>query len=191
MKKLIMLVVIAVSLALIIAAAGILYDQFGSDYIPQQMATHPQETEQIQSVKAPDFTAYDLDGNEVHLHDYLGKPIVLNFWTSWCGPCQMEMPEFQNKYLELGERVQFLMVNMTDGMRETLQIASAFVEENGYTFPVFFDTASDAANTYGVYSLPTTYFIDGEGNAVAQASGAIDATILQRGIDMILPVTEN
>ena len=153
--------------------------------MPQQLSTQPQETEQIQIVKAPDFTAYDLDGNEVHLYDYLGKPIVLNFWASWCGPCQMEMPEFQDKYLELGERVQFLMVNMTDGMRETLQIASDFIEENGYTFPVFYDTASDAANTYGVYSLPTTYFIDGEGYAVAQATGAIDAETLQRGIDMI------
>ena len=50
---------------------------------------------------APDFTVYDIDGNEVHLTDYIGKPIVLNFWASWCGPCQMEMPDFQEKYLEL------------------------------------------------------------------------------------------
>jgi len=76
------------------------------------------------------------------------------------------------------------MVNMTSG-RETLSSAKAFITEKGYTFPVFYDTDSDAAATYGVYSLPTTYFIDAEGNAIAQAMGAIDADTLQRGIDMI------
>ena len=98
----------------------------------------------------------------------------------------MEMPDFQEKYLELGEEIHFLMVNMTDGSRETVEIASEFIAEQGYTFPVFFDTKLDAAMTYGAYSLPTTYFIDAEGYAVAQANGAIDAETLQRGIDMIV-----
>ena len=132
-----------------------------------------------------DFTVYDLDGNEVRLSDYIGKPVILNFWASWCGPCKMEMPDFQSKYQELGEEIQFLMINMTDGSRETTDSASAFISEQGYTFPVFYDTDSDAAIAYGAYSLPTTYFIDAEGNAVARASGAIDAETLQTGIDMI------
>lgn len=135
---------------------------------------------------APDFAVYDIDGNEVHLTDYIGKPIVLNFWASWCGPCQMEMPDFQEKYLELGEEIHFLMVNMTDGSRETVESASEFIEEQGYTFPVFYDKDSDAVMTYGAYSLPTTYFIDAEGYAIAQARGAIDGETLQKGIDMIL-----
>ena len=74
---------------------------------------------------------------------------------------------------------------MTDGDRETVETASAFIEAQGYTFPVFYDTASSAAITYSVYSLPTTYFIDADGNAIAQATGAIDAETLQKGIDMI------
>ncbi len=92
---------------------------------------------------------------------------------------------FQEKYLALGEEINFLMVNMTDGSRETVEIASEFIEEQGYTFPVFYDTESDAAMTYGAYSLPTTYFIDAEGYAIAQARGAIDGETLQKGIDMI------
>ena len=97
----------------------------------------------------------------------------------------MEMPDFNEKYLEIGEEVQFLIINMTDGSRETVETASAFIAEQSYSFPVFYDTDQDAASTYGVYSIPTTYFIDAEGSAIAQATGAIDAETLQRGIDMI------
>ena len=77
------------------------------------------------------------------------------------------------------------MVNMTDGQRETVEIASGFIEQKGYSFPVFYDTSSEAALTYGAYSLPTSFFIDAEGYVVAQAVGAINAATLQQGIDAI------
>jgi thiol-disulfide isomerase/thioredoxin len=147
--------------------------------------TAPTETGSQEPVMAPDFTVYDLEGNEVRLSDYFGKPIVLNFWASWCGPCKMEMPDFQEKYLALGTEINFLMINMTDGTRETVESASSFIAKQGYTFPVFYDTSSEAAYVYGAYSLPTTYFINAQGHAIAQAVGAIDADTLQQGIDMI------
>ena len=136
---------------------------------------------------APDFTVYDKQGNEVRLSDYVGKPIVLNFWASWCSPCKSEMPDFNEAYLNYGEQVNFLMVNMTDGSRETVDSASAFIEEQGYEFPVFYDTEYNAALTYGAYALPTTYFIDAEGYVAAWAQSALSAETLQKGLDMILP----
>lgn len=185
------LLIIILVFALLIGGATLLYRQLGQNITAERLSTQAaqqegsnDESETEQKTKAPDFTVYDAEGNEVHLSDYVGKPIVLNFWASWCGPCQMEMPDFHEKYLVLSEEVNFLMVNMTTG-RETMESASAFIEKNEYSFPVFYDINSDAALTYGAYSLPTTFFIDADGYAVAQATGAIDAETLQKGIDMI------
>lgn len=186
------LIVIVLVLVLVIAGASVLYKQLGAELAPEQLAvaetTPPAETQtgtEPPKIPAPDVTVYDREGNAVKLSDYFGKPIVMNFWASWCGPCKMEMPDFNEKSQELEGKVQFLMVNMTDGARETVEIASDFIAEQGYTFPVFFDTTSEAAYTYGAYSLPTTFFIDAEGNAIAQATGAISGETLQRGIDLI------
>ena len=188
-KKLVILILLVVLMVALVSGASALYDKLGSQVDTQQLATQP-PTEAADETTgelpfAPDFTVYDKEGNPVKLTDYIGKPIVLNCWASWCGPCQSEMPDFEEKYQELGEDIQFLMVNMTDGSRETVDTAAGFIEEKGYTFPVFYDIDQDVAITYGVYSLPTTFFIDAQGHAVAQATGAIDAATLQKGIDMI------
>ena len=192
-KKALLVILLVFVVTLVVAT--VLYRQLGktvaTDQLEVQTSPATQQTDETEAqtepekMKAPDFTVYDADGNEVHLTDFVGKPIVLNFWASWCGPCKMEMPDFNEKYLELGEEVQFLMINMTDGSRETVEIASEFIKESGYSFPVFYDTKMDAANTYGAYSLPMTFFIDAQGYPVARATGAIDAETLMRGIDMI------
>ena len=135
---------------------------------------------------APDFTMYTADGAAVKLSDYQGKPVVLNFWASWCGPCKMEMPDFQEKYEELGDEIQFLMVNLTDGSQETVETASAFISGQGYSFPVYYDTELNATRAYNANGLPVTFFIDAEGNFVAWQQGMMTAETLQIGIDMLL-----
>lgn len=138
-----------------------------------------------EKVAAPDFTMTDKDGNEVKFSNFAGKPIVLNFWASWCGPCQMEMPDFEEMYKQYGEEVQFVMVNMTDGSQETVESATQFITEKGYTFPVYYDTKMEGAYYYSVYSLPTTYFIDAEGYVTASNKGMISGENLQKGIEAI------
>ena len=77
-------------------------------------------------------------------------------------------------------------LNLTDGQQETVESASAFIEEKGYTFPVFYDTDIDAAMKYGVSAVPVSYFIDAEGYFVAWAQGALSADMLQQGMDLLL-----
>ena len=139
---------------------------------------------------APDFIVLDREGAEVSLSDFIGKPVILNFWASWCGPCKSEMPEFEAAYQKYREEIQFMMVNLTDGSRETVETAAEYIAGEGYTFPVFFDTESDAAITYGATSIPVTYFVDAEGHLVAYGSGALSGEILQSGMEMILPPAE-
>ena len=138
-----------------------------------------------EKVVAPDFTMTDKDGNEVKFSNFAGKPIVLNFWASWCGPCQMEMPDFEEMYKQYGEEVQFVMVNMTDGSQETVDSATQFITEKGYTFPVYYDTKMEGAYYYSVYSLPMTYFIDADGNVAASSRGMISGENLQKGIEAV------
>lgn len=204
-------IVLALSLVALIAAAGFLYNTLKEraekhqlmavptadqtqptegDTIPSEGQTEPaqQETEPSETVDmtAPGFTVYDADGNEVALESLRGKPVILNFWATWCGYCVMEMPDFQTMYETYGDQIHFMMVNVTDGYQETQEAASAFIVEKGFTFPVYYDLELSAASAYGVNAMPVTYFVDENGQLVAYGQGAMDAATLLQGVDMLL-----
>lgn len=211
-NKSVLLIVLTVALVAILFAAYVVYHRFQPGNAANQLQTPAvqtqqtvlvptdnTETEKVEDapdtqenetsekdgmIKAPDFLVENAEGETVHLSDLAGKPVVLNFWASWCPPCKSEMPEFDSAYQEMGEEVCFMMVNLTDGDRETRASAMKYVEAQGYVFPVYLDTEQDAVLTYGVTSIPTTYFIDKDGFIAARAVGAIDKETLLEGIRM-------
>jgi len=135
---------------------------------------------------APDFTVIDEAGNSAKLSDFFGKPIVLNFWASWCPPCKNEMPHFNKLYGEKKDEVVFLMVDYVDGERETTETGLQYVREQGFDFPIYFDTKQEAANAYEVTSIPATFFINADGKIVTSFQGAIDETSLNEDIQLIM-----
>jgi len=143
----------------------------------------PKQTENLSF--APDFVVYDKDGEEVRLSDFVGKPVILNFWATWCGYCKMHMPVFEEAFQTYGEDIHFVMINLTDGNRETVESASSYIEDTGYSFPVYYDTSYSAAMAYGATSIPVTYFIDADGHGIVYGKGPMDAETLQAGIDII------
>lgn len=180
-----------VAFLVLMVGAYFLYSQLSNTIKPELAPNssnqqHSNNTDKSSKVKVPDFTVIDADGNSVKLSDFEGKPVILNFWASWCGPCKYEMPDFEEKYKELGEDIHFVMVNATDGQRETIDIAKSFIEENEYSFPVYFDTEYDAVMSYGVSGFPTTFFIDAQGYPVVYANGMLTKDMLQQGIDMLM-----
>lgn len=204
-------VMIILAFVILIGGAGFLYNSLAKNYQRDSFVTvnpnkdveslnadndisndstlahsHAEEEESKETQPAPDFTVYDAAGKKINLSDYLGKPVVLNFWASWCGPCKSEMPGFDNLYKEYGDSVEFLMVNLTDGMQETQEKADNFMKEEGYSFPIYYDHDSSAAYTYGISSIPTTFLINTEGNIEAYAMGAISEDALENALDMIV-----
>ncbi len=176
----------ALVLVALIVGATYLYNNLSDDYTKDNLAEEEQapEIDNTNPYAARDFTVTDADGNEVKLSDFIGKPIVLNFWATWCYYCKEEMPDFNKAYKEYPD-VQFLMVNATDGVQETLKKAKKYIEDEGFEFDVYFDTELDAVSTYGVTGFPCTYFIDSEGSLVTRGNGMLDYETLVRGIDMI------
>lgn len=153
----------------------------GSETTPDGNNAREEET-----YAAPDFTVVDSAGKKVKLSDFSGKPVVLNFWASWCPPCKSEMPHFNTVYAEVKDDVVFMMVDLVDGQRETQQSGQAYVAEQGFDLPIYFDTQELAANAYRISSIPTTFFIDSEGNIIKAYQGAIDEKTLRDAIETII-----
>ena len=119
---------------------------------------------------APDFALPDLDGNTVRLSDYLGRPVVLNFWATWCAPCRLEMPELEQAAADYaGRDLAVLTVNQD----ETAEQVSDFFTEVGLTLPALLDTGGAVGAAYGAFFLPTTVIIGPDGLVSAVHRGIL------------------
>lgn len=186
MKKSLKWTLIAAVSVIVFIGIYLLYSSLKENYTPDPFSAQSQSSQasQADEYAAPDFTVLDENGETVKLSDYFGKPIVLNFWASWCYYCKEEMPDFNTAYHENPD-IQFFMINVTDGNQETLDSAKSFIKEAGYDFPVFYDTELNAAITYGASGLPMTIFIDQNGNLITYANGMLSAETLNKGIALI------
>ncbi len=143
-------------------------------------------------VAAPDFTLIDQNGVEHKLSDYRGKTVFLNFWATWCPPCQAEMPDIQKLYENYGLNQNDVVVlgvanpTVSGGPRqndESPEMVAGFLKANQYSFPVVMDTTGKTLADYRIQSFPTTYLIDPEGNIFGYVPGAISYNIMQDAVE--------
>ncbi len=135
-------------------------------------------------IPAPEFELKDQYGQVHKLSDYKGKTILLNFWATWCPPCRAELPDIQKIYEEYsteGEEALIVLGVAGPGMGEekSQEEIAAFLEENGYTYPVLMDETWELFQEYGIYAFPTTFMINREGNVFGYASGQLSYDILK------------
>lgn len=137
---------------------------------------------------APDFTLVDQFGNEHTLSDYQGKTVFLNFWATWCGPCQREMPEIQSLYERYGENSENLIVLGVANPKSkeyprnsdvSQPEVEEYLEKGGYSFPVVMDVTGDVFAQYGIRSFPTTFMISPDGSVFGYASGSLTGDIME------------
>ena len=141
-----------------------------------------EESGEIPVVPAPDFTLTDQYGETHTLSDYQGQTVFLNFWATWCGPCKMEMPDIQALYEEWDENAGDLVVlgvaGPGIGQEGSAEDIAAFLEENGYTYPVVMDDTGALFYQYGISAYPTTFMIDTEGNVFGYVQGAVSREVM-------------
>ncbi len=119
---------------------------------------------------APGFSLRNLKGNRESLEKYRGQVVVLNFWATWCAPCRVEMPSFENLYRRYrSEGMTVLAITIDKNADAKIK---SFVEEYGLSFPVLLDTKGEVERLYPSMTIPFTYVIDRDGRVVARVDGA-------------------
>ena len=134
---------------------------------------------------APDFQLSNLEGQPISLSDFRGKPVLLNFWATWCGPCVFEMPFIQGIFEESSDTgLVILAVNIG----ETPSTVRDFIQAGNFSFPVLLDTSQDVALEYNVRGIPTTFLIDKNGIIQVIKVGAFSSMLeIKRSLSKIIP----
>ncbi len=132
---------------------------------------------------APDFEVGLFDGGDFRLTDHKGKPVVINFFASWCVSCGKETPVIEKVSREYGpDKVVFLGIAVDDTERKAKQ----FMQKIGLTIPAGLDRTGEIKDAFGLYGMPTTFFIDKEGMVSYFHPGVVTEQLLKHEIDKIL-----
>ncbi len=134
-----------------------------------------------------DFNIKTLEGSDVALSSFYGKPTLLGFWATWCPPCNAEAPEIQKLWERYGDQVNFVMVDssVADG-RDSPKSIQSWMEDGSYSYPVYYDETGEAAFVTEVYYLPTMYVLDSEGHLLTAFSGTLDVASGSQLIEQLL-----
>lgn len=133
---------------------------------------------------APDFELVNLDGETVRLSDYAGRPVILNFWATWCAPCRVEMPELQRAHDAFGDEGP---VMLTINQEESAAQVGDFFNEIGLSLPALLDPKGKVGLAYGAFFLPTTVIVGPDGTVVAVHRGMISRDMLDQYLGKIAP----
>ena len=149
-----------------------------------------QQQSQKEALKLADYDAivYTADGQPKKMTEIAaGKPLVINFWATWCPYCVQEMPDFQGIYHDYGDKISFAFVDSTDGRRETKEVAQTWLAENGLDdLPAYYDTDLDATATFGASSLPATVIVSADGNILMAKPGRINDASMRSALDTLV-----
>ncbi|SPF51871.1 Alkyl hydroperoxide reductase/ Thiol specific antioxidant/ Mal allergen [Candidatus Desulfosporosinus infrequens] len=123
------------------------------------------------------------DTKPLSLADYQGKAVLINFWASWCPPCQSETPDLVKASAKYGDKVQFIGVNLTS--QDSLPDVSAFLEKYGIKYPIALDTKGTVAQQFQTMGIPTSFFVNRQGIIVERYVGAITPQVLEEDLQKI------
>jgi thiol-disulfide isomerase/thioredoxin len=165
---------VAVAVAAVLAAAGVVVARSGAEPTSevrdgeQRAIASPAPADA--SARAPEVVFERFDGQQARLEDWRGRPVVVNFWASWCPPCVAEMRDaFEPLHAEFGDRVVFLGIDVQD----TPAAARQVVERTGVTYELAVDPDGALFTAFGGFGMPTTVLVNADGRIVAQHTGAL------------------
>ena len=135
-----------------------------------------------------DATVYTDLGEPLRLSDIAGgRPLVVNFWATWCPYCVDELPDFQRICADYDDRVSFAFVDVADGERERAEDAAAWLADQGFAdLPAYYDTSLEASTSFGAYALPTTVVVSADGEILTITTGRVDAALLRGALEQLV-----